>query len=278
MLAYIATYPRSGNALVQRLVAACFWRLPGEVKIQPRAALPPKGLEGWELRRPSSGEPRPDIPGGLGEWLIACRRAVEGEPERWALRAAPRGLLTRDARRALAAHEEVFLLKTHHPPFEDFLPGERAVQVLRHPGPSIRSYHRLLQAQAQKAGRADAPGLDEVIEGEVQFGSWSAYNRAWAEARARLGPRALALRFEELVRDQDGAREALAAFLGLPVRAEARIDFGAYAGKHAAAAVRGRDDGYEAAYTPAQLRRLWSLHGPVAESLGFSPPDLARAA
>ena len=183
MLVYLASYPRSGNSLLQRIIAGAFWRLTAEVKVSPRKDLPLAPAKGWEKSRPDPADGDAPLVGALAGWLIRYRREAPGEPMHWGLQLAPQKLLTPEDRRRLAAHDELFLIKTHHPPFEAYAPGERVVQVVRSPGPVLRSYFRLLEAQAAGAGQ-DAPTLDEVIAGQTPFGSWSDYHAAWSATRS----------------------------------------------------------------------------------------------
>jgi hypothetical protein len=281
-LIYLATYPRSGNSMLQRILGANFWRLSAQVKIVPRSADAQAAPKGWEQTiAPSAPAGWPD-PVVWNARTAIYRRAKEGEPWRRRLLDISSDELTEDFRRSLACEGEALFLKTHHLPFDSYFPGEAVIQVVRHPGPALWSYFRLLAQQALERdakARFDLPPptLDRVISGEVQFGGWSAYHERWAAAAESLGRRYLRLDFGALVDDQAQARRALSDFLDLPVSSQADVSFEAYQAKHQAHGVRGRDVGYERFYVRGQLERLWQAHGATAERMGFAAPDLGLA-
>lgn len=269
MLVYLATYPRSGNSLLQRIMTTSFWRLPAQVKVAPRADMPVPRAEGWEISPPEADLRDPPIPGPLRDWLIRYRKSQTSEPARWGFKAVPQQLLTATDRRRLAAYDETFLIKTHHPPFPSYYPGEYVIQVVRHPGPVLRSYFRLLNAQAIKAG-APSPTLDQVIDGRIPFGSWSSYHAAWAAARDLIGPDAVLMKYADLIARQADLREEIGAFLRLPIKSEEPVTFDAYGRKHVSLGVAGTDDSFESFYSSSQLKRLYSLHANAVNALGLN--------
>ncbi len=281
MLVYLATYPRSGNSLLQRILVHNFWRLPSQMKASARHVPRIGKIAGWERRL---------APAAIADWPEAAvwtpytalyRRKAADEPWRRQLLDIPAEHLTLELRQALAGESTPFFLKTHNLPFAAFLDGEAVIQVVRSPGPALWSYFRLLVRQAIERGapawQAPPPTLDRIIAGDVQFGGWSDYHAAWAKAGAALGERLLTLRFEGMSEDQSSVRTALHRFLRLPVMAEAPVDFEAYRSRHPDHGLRGTDEGYERCFSTDQLERLWALHGARAEALGYGPPGMANA-
>jgi hypothetical protein len=281
-LIYLATYPRSGNSLLQRMLAANFWRLSSQIKAAPRPGGGLVQVKGWERAPapgPIAGWPEPAV---WDRRTAVYRRDVAGEPWRRQLLDVAAEDLGLDVRRALAAEAEAFFVKTHHLPFDGHLDGERVIQVVRHPGPALWSYYRLLARQAlERTARGKLgerlPTLDRVISGDVQFGGWAEYHARWAGAAGALGGGYLKLDFAVLAGDQARARDRISAFLGLPVRSDEDISFERYSAKRAGRGLRGQDAGYEHFYSRGQLERLWEAHGEAARRYGFEPPDLEQA-
>ncbi len=282
MLVYLATYPRSGNSLLQRMMLQNFWVLPTQVKAAPRPDQALPKLDGWKIQRdrePARGSPE------SGLWApqsIIYRREAAGEPWRRGLTHVPARFFTEERRRMLASDSEVYCVKTHHLPFESYLDGERVIQVVRRPGPTLASYFRLLASGATedrdlRVFNRPPPTLDRIIAGDVQFGSWGAYHTQWGAAARALGKRHLRLHFTKMSEDQASARDAIGRFLHLPVRETQPVNFERYQAKHPGLNPRGADEGFEAFYTRRQLTTLWEIHGLAARALGFPPPDVDLA-
>ena len=207
------------------------------------------------------------------EWTCIYRLDEAGSPWRRRLTSAPPEAFTETLRRSLAAETELFFIKTHERPFAHYLEGERVVQIARHPGQVLASYARYLHqlAARKQPALSEAPTLQQVIEGEVQFGDWSDYHRTWLAAASALGQRHIMLDYATVAKDQDACRAALADFLDIrPINGEP-ISFEDYRRKHLDLQPRGLSSDYESLFQSEGLEMLWRRHGEVASELGFDP-------
>ncbi len=282
MLFYLATYPRSGNSLLQRILALNFGQLSSQVKVGARPGRQPLQVPGWRME--AAAEPVADWPEQTvwNGWTAVYRRDADGQPWRRYLTPAPIDAFTEDFRRSLAGEQAAFFVKTHDRPFNRYFDGEHVLQVVRDPGPVIWSCFRyltqhVLQGRALRPFEQPAPTLERIIAGDVQFGGWSDDHRDWAAASAGLGPRYRQMRYRQMIDDQAGFRDALADFAGLEPVSTDPVNFETYRRKRAALDLRGTDDGYEQFFSHDQLERLWTTHGEIAQRLGFPPPDLEAA-
>jgi hypothetical protein len=192
-----------------------------------------------------------------------------------ALRSGCQSLLTPENRERLASEDTPFILKTHEYPFQDYFNGEFVIQPIRYPGAVFRSYYHFLQKRQQKN---DAVQLEQVIRGEVNYGSWSAYHRAWNEAAAKLNSRYARLRYEEVVANKRIACERISNMTGLSYDIEAELlDFEEYREINPSLFVFGSNDGWESSFSREQMHQLWTIHGEMMQQLGYDEPDYERA-
>ena len=262
MIVYLATYPRSGHALTRGLIYRNFGFLVASGYPEPRIEAKPK------LRLREAPEPVPGFPQGLawGDWTLVYRsprtrhmqRLLNNDAHRW---------LTPDLRAELAAEANLFFVKTHEPPQSDYLPGETAIQMVRHPGAACASYlHMLINFQPNAVA-----ALADILRGTgVPGGSWSDYQEAW---RAAALPKLL-LRYEDLLADQTPAVLQMAGFLGVDPPDEVV----GWPLEEARAANPKRNpgaglDGWRKDFSEENLELLRHLHGGLAADFGF---DLAR--
>ena len=182
MIVYLATYPRSGNSLLQRMIRRNFRHLTSRISgiKPPEAGRRLMGPQDMEIELVPAAELVADWPEAVlwHENLAAYR--FPGEPWRRMLLPGPSELLTEELREALAGEKNVFFLKTHNLPFDRYFEGEFVVQLVRHPGAALWSYfrHQHDSAVPKRKGRLFAsppPTLENLIEGKVRFGSWSKY-------------------------------------------------------------------------------------------------------
>lgn len=232
MLFYVATYPRSGNAMLRSMLAA-------NLGIQNSAGMNVQDLNPTERKR-------------------------------------------------LAAVKTRYFVKTHDLPYPEFFDGERVIQLVRHPGACLWSYFRMLvdhqipRMQNQVLRRAPLT-IEAVTAGNAPQGDWSAYTNAWTAAGERLGTNFLRMRYEDVLSDH---MAALRKIVDLTVsRGGQRIDilsdappnFELYRSRRPNMGLRGVSEGYEPFYTRRQLEALWSAHGALAETFGYTPPDFDAA-
>lgn len=222
MIIWLASYPRSGNTLCRVLLKQHF------------------GLTTWSLY--GDGDER-DIGAGLAD-------VVGFEPH---------GPLDEAALAAMAAADEVFVVKTHeHPPGHVDWP---CICVLRDGRSALTSYWHYRNRPGDTA-----PSLPAVVAGAVQFGSWSAHAAAWLDAPLS---RRLVLRYEDLAVPTAETLEAIGAFLGRPPQEAPPPDFTqlhAMAPNH----FRAGDDARNIAELEACCPALFNaLHGPIQTRLGY---------
>ncbi len=258
MIVYLATYPRSGHALTRGLIYRNFGFLVASGYPEPRIKAKLK------LRLREAPEPLPGFPPGLawGDWTLVYRsprtrqmqRLLNNDAHRW---------LTPDLRAELAAEANLFFVKTHEPPQSDYLPGETAIQMVRHPAAACASYlHMLINFQPDAVA-----SLAEIVRGTgVPGGGWSDYQEAW---RAAALPKLL-LRYEDLLADQAPAVREMARFLGLDPPSDV-VDWPL---EEARAANPKRNpgaglDGWRKDFSEENLELLRHLHGAVAADFGY---------
>lgn len=268
MIIYLATYPRSGNSLLQRVISSGLQRRTSQIK---GGGSDPNYGARWEVK----------VPNGPIDWhedvVWDERTAVyplKGERYRLIM-PGPIEYLTETRRKSFAKESNVFFLKLHDLPFSSYMEGEKVIQIVRHPGAVLWSYFRYL-VDFTLAGNGDhiferpPPTLDRVIDGEIPFGDWSSYHQAWESVTA---PK-LNIRFEDLASDAAGVIDAIGEFAGLEVRNREFPTFKEHADRFANADLRGTSEGYERFYATAQLEHLMARHGAMMTKLGYAPPEL----
>lgn len=267
MITYLATYPRSGASLAQNLVFRGLGRVVSAVKA---GGGDNQFLDRWGVTH------GPETAANMSAGLIWDDRVTtyldDGRPRRIIL-PGPLDYLTEERRRAFAAEDTNFIIKLHAPPFERYFEGERAINVVRHPGAVLWSYFRYLvdfvmERDADHIFERPPPTLSRVIAGETPFGDWSDYHRAWEAA----GLPRLVLRYETLAADAAPQIDRIGAFLETPVLSHEVMDFATYAARFPGKGLRGASEGYEAFYTAPQLGVLNDRHGALMARLGYDPP------
>ena len=265
MIVYLATYPRSGHALTRGLIYRNFGFLVANGYPEIRSPAKPK------LHLSAAPEPHPEFPPGLawGDWTLVYRSPLTRTMHRLLDNDAHRRL-TPDLRAELAAEADLFFVKTHEPPRSDYLPGETAIQMVRHPGGACASYlHMLMNFQPEKV-----LSLSEILRGiGVPGGGWSDYHEAWRAAPLPV----LRLRYEDLLVDQAPAVREMARFLGVGLQG----DVVPWPLEEARAANPKRNpgagrDGWRRDFSQENLAILRHLHGSVAARFGYdlTPPTL----
>ncbi len=278
MIIYTASYPRCGNSLTRDIIHTHLQYPTSSVyKRTPRYPVNFAYATNWRARRRALGLHMLRKPGLLwGAGILAEPHIAlydqtvppYAKDQRYLMRGCE-AWLTPENRARLAAEDTVFFVKTHALPFAHYFPGETVLQPVRHPGPVFRSYQNLWR------DRNDGQGypLTFFIQGEAEFGSWSDYHQAWAQAAQSLGARYLRLRFESMLAERAAIAAQIATLSGLPL-AESP-DTSAFDGRSQANPRMygfGGNTDWESAYTPDELALLESLHMPMMQRLGYAMP------
>lgn len=246
MLIYQATYPRCGAAFLRDLISINFGYLSAN-GYDSDATFPEK----WDVA-PLEGEPA---------LLTYFSRSNPGQRE-LLLRHGALEALTPHLREKVAADPRRLFVKTHGLPPERALPGEAAIQFVRHPGPAIVSYWRL------EHRRKESLLLDDFIAGDCMFGSWSEYHSTWERAQMPV----LRLRYEDVLADQIAAVKAIARFLGVPTPPQPRpMPLAAAIERNPSRNPGEGMDGWRRRTTAAQRQEIWRQHGTLAYRYGYTP-------
>tara|TARA_R110000824_G_scaffold366730_2_gene555628 strand:+ start:161036 stop:161779 length:744 start_codon:yes stop_codon:yes gene_type:complete len=193
MIVYVASYPRSGNALVRSLIQLNWAYLTTSDAM-------------IDLDVVARFNPRYDIsPHKSNPTLASFKRDDQSAIRNMLAPAVP---LPTPMRRSLAKSPEIFFVKTHEWPRLPSFEGEKVIQIVRHPGDAILS-----EQQLKKDIRDKHAELTSIILGNEGYGCWSAYHGAWSAVSI---PK-LTLKFEEVAEDNETAVRQMAEFLGLPV-------------------------------------------------------------
>lgn len=165
-------------------------------------------------------------------------------------------------REAMIASPALHLVKTHGRPPTSFLPGEKVVQLVRHPGAAIASQFRM----KQKFGVKPRP-IEDFIEGKAAGGRWDEYHSEWGKIEAPLWR----WRYEDAVADPVAMIESLRQFLDLEPAPPALFTI-----DQANAANPDRNpgaglDGWTQQVSPEISSRIWLEHGAEAKRHGYTP-------
>lgn len=244
MLIYQATYPRCGAAFLRDLISINFRYLSAS-GYDSKATFPEK----WDIA-PHDSDP-----------LLQTYARPGFDARQLLLRHGTLKSLTPEVRQRLAADPRLIFIKTHGPPPEETFPGEAAIQFVRHPGPTIVSYWRLMSIKRET-------NLDGVIDGETMFGSWTDYHHAWDRAPMPV----LRLRYEDVLADQDAAIIKIGDFLNLPPPPRLKhMPLAAATSRNPARNPGEGLDGWRRRTTLAQRREIWRQHGLLAYRYGYTP-------
>lgn len=264
MIVYLASFPRCGHAFTRDLILLNYRYLTANGYDVGEDQFPPK----LEVRDAPSAEA--GFADGLvwNQWIRTYATGYPNTARRRMLRAPALEALTPDLRRALAAEDNLFFVKTHERPFDAYFPGEMVVQTVRHPGAAIASHYRL---ELDVSDRDDHV-LQDMIRGFSFGGRWSDYHDAW-----RLAPvPRLLLRYEDMVQDQPKAVADIGAFLGLPALAEASIKTMPMKAAHERNPLRNRGagaHGWREVFNADEERLLWEIHAAAAAGFGYLPDE-----
>jgi hypothetical protein len=155
---------------------------------------------------------------------------------------------------------DVYFVKTHDQPRDD----QKSIYIIRDGRSAIVSYfHYRMDNDIDPSPK---PSLEDVVAGNVMFGSWSDHFKAWAPNRR---PNTLLLRFDEVVRDPSNAIKKIAAFTGLSALKSNTWSFTALQRVDSKFFRSGNDTKNIAELQGKALDRFWVLHGELMVELGY---------
>lgn len=270
MIIYLASYPRSGNFWLQSIIANQFGFLT--CNIHPTDTLSIEKLrkrseQYYDIEVISIADP--EFMSGL-KIPPGCffNYQVKGL-ERNGLRTGfGRILINTEVRKRLAAADEHYFVKTHHPPHQQYFTGEKVVQIIRNPGAVLWSYYNFTRDIENNNDNS----LVDFINGNVGYGSWTEYHRNWRTTADRLNNKHLLLAYEDIDADAMSACERLSLFIGQPVLRRESKSFEYYHKLRPALARTGRASGWETHYSQPELTTLWTEHGEMMQAFGYDQP------
>ncbi|TNB48470.1 hypothetical protein FF124_09100 [Martelella lutilitoris] len=119
---------------------------------------------------------------------------------------------------SLRSDSEINLIKTHDCPNQDMKPEDIFIHILRDGRDSIVSYfHYLRDIVAKNEAQLADISLQDVISGQVPFGSWGNHTMMWQEFQA---PKLFRFRFEEFRNDVPEFAATLAGIIGIKASTE----------------------------------------------------------
>jgi hypothetical protein len=242
MIVYVATWPRCGNSVLRDL----FW-LNWRVTVTD-PYMPESGLATW--RR-----------------IMTEKHGIVIDPdEPQIFRLGPNaGLvpgwlawLTEERRQQLAADSATYYLKTHEPPFERYFPGERVVQMVRHPLPACWSWHCL-----SKEDKELAPEFLAVKGNGTTLPGYVAFHERWLNAPVPL----IRLAYERHFLNPEATVRTIAAYHRLPLDEPKVASFTTMNTMNPVRYRAGKVAGWQG--TEAQADAIWAACAPVAAKLGY---------
>lgn len=271
MIVYLASYPRSGSALMQSLVSQGFQHPPTSLYRHNVPAVPTKltWATNWRVGK--------DIPLHLrlmrpwllwNEWIALYDLNVPPytKNNRY-LTSGTRNVLKKQMRLRLSLEKTVYFIKTHEMPFKRYLKGERVVQIVRHPGPVMRSYYNLKANNPKSNIHYTA---DEIIEGKVRYKTWSEYHQRWHQAAEEMGDQYERVYFEEVTQNPLVFYEAVHRLTGLPyTMPENQVRFEDLKSRSKVYYAFGSNKDWEKHFTPEQVARIYALNTPMMRKLRY---------
>lgn len=251
-LVYIASYPRSGNTWARNLVQHYFDRYVSSVYEEAGTVNLEQNPD--ESFRPMFVDYRTEHPPYLVHPAV-----VNGSGR----------LFSENFRNHLTRLGEYFFVKTHELPFDRYFDREAVIYMVRHPAAVLWSYYNFLRDY--EGGVQAGLTLEQVIKGEVVFGSWSAHVERWLERAQTLGDRFVVIKYEQLAVDQLEFCGRVSQLTGLPKR-QVKNEFPGFDfwSRQSPKFYRsGHKDEWRKHFSAAQLQLLYRLHGPTMATLGY---------
>ncbi len=279
MIIYLASYPRSGNSLTQKIIQTFFERPittddrgsrgKGSQKAKTYASGTVPFITNWRWPNENSHSPsRWDklqartLNNNLNRWIARYDLNVPPYTKncRYLLPDCSR-VLTPKHRQQLAGEDCYFFIKTHRLPFKKYFEGEYVIQPIRHPGAVLWSYFNL-----KKANGNTTISLSEEIRGS----SWSNYHQLWSKAIPLVNGRLIRIRFEDSLLNPLQTCERISAAIGLGYNSANKMtsfeELNQQDPKHFRA---GEARDWEEYYTDQQRQLLQNIHGSTMQQLGY---------
>ena len=250
MIVYVATWPRCGNSVLRDLL----WLNWGITVTDPY--MPSSGLETW--RRIMTA--KHGIVIDAIEPQIFSMGPMVGLVPGWL------DWLTDERRAELAADTNTYYLKTHEPPFAAYLPGERVVQMVRHPLPACWSWHRLSDEQ----GRAIAPEVLATRGNGATLLGYVAFHERWLAAAVPT----IRLTYERHVETPLATVRTIGAYLRLPLERPRVASFATMNSVNPMRYRAGAVAGWRG--TDEQASAVWVACAPIATRLGYRSATLGN--
>lgn len=252
-LVYIASYPRSGNTWARNLIQYYFDRYVSSLYEEAGTVNLEQNPD--ESYRPMFVDYRAEHP----PYLV--HPAVVNDCGRF---------LSENFRNHLTRLNEHFFIKTHELPYDRYFDREAVIYMVRHPAAVVWSYYNFLR----DFGGAQAVHLtlEQVIRGEVVFGSWTTSVERWLECGQALGNRFTFIQYEQLLVDQMEFCRIVSRLTGLPIR-QVKNEFPGFDfwSRQAPQLYRsGRIDEWREHFSDAHLQLMRQIHGPTMAKLGYS--------
>ena len=272
MILYVASYPRSGNSLVQTIFQR-FFHLPFSTvyyKKNPNYLRYPNRVPFWENWREYTADSSSDSDESsfYEQWLMVY--AMKAEPSKKDCLYIKRGclrVLTPKNRARLALEPDLFVIKTHETPFQDYFSGEYILQPIRHPGAVLRSYIRLVH---QWGGLHRYRTLTQLIRGWTGQGSYASYHSKWNGVFSRFPQQSLRIYYEKILENPQDMVQRIADFLGIEFDADATVpEFESLKSKNPKMYGYGTNEDWQASYRPREKSIFWRLNREIMKTLGY---------
>lgn len=227
MIVYIASYPRSGNSLIQQLIEAFLQRpittvYGGSRKPELYAREGHPFIKNWRSTK-SGFMPRLFRRIAVGQYLkqhlayYDLSVAPYTQNIRYLMPGCLR-LLKPSIRKYLAQLPDPFFIKTHEPPFATYFAGEKIIFPFRHPGAVIWSYQNYLRDIAKMEY-----DIVDIIKGNVPHGSWLTYHKKWLQVKEDMPEKFLPLRYKKSLEQPNNSAKELAIFTNIPFKEDGEL-------------------------------------------------------
>lgn len=285
MIIYISSYPRSGSSLMQQIVNNFFEKPWTEVDNTKRSLDKitgvPNYFTNWRYD-PNVLSSTDSLLSSywnklnrkffqiynLDQWLALYDLAIPPYTKNcYYLLPRCKDILTPKNRQKLAEKATHFFVKTHHLPYDEYFDNEYVIQIVRHPGQVFLSYLNFLKTYNPNNHKT----IEEVIQGQVPYGSWSQWHQLWNQTFVKLNNRYLKLKFEDVIAtEKKEICQQIKSLIQLdynhnqksPSFEELRRNYPKYY-------KQGNREQWQETYTSKQLNLIKLLHNNAMEQLNY---------